>query len=117
MDWLAGGPGFRRTRRHPDELRVGDTVDAWRVIAMQPAERLTLLMEMKAPGAGVLEFSVSDEGEQRRVSVDAFFHPAGFWGLLYWYALTPFHAFIYRGISRSIALRASALEAEAVKTH
>ena len=112
LDWMVGGPGFRRTRRHPDELRVGDAVDAWRVIAMQPGEKLTLLMEMKAPGAGVLEFTVSDEGEQRRVSVDAFFHPAGFWGLLYWYALTPFHAFIYRGISRSIALRASALEAD-----
>ncbi|MBT8086403.1 MAG: DUF2867 domain-containing protein, partial [Gammaproteobacteria bacterium] len=107
LDWLVGGPGFRRTRRHPDELRVGDAVDAWRVIAMQPGERLTLLMEMKAPGAGVLEFSITEADKQRRVSADAYFHPAGVWGLLYWYALIPFHAFIFRGMTRAIAERAS----------
>ncbi len=115
LDWLAGGPGFRRTRRHPDELRVGDAVDAWRVIALQPEEKLTLLMEMKAPGAGVLEFTVSDEGAQRCVRVDAYFHPAGVWGLLYWFALTPLHALIYRGICRSIATRASTLDARQVR--
>ncbi|MCK7579757.1 MAG: DUF2867 domain-containing protein [Chromatiales bacterium] len=58
LDWLVGGPSFRRSRRHPTELRVGDVVDSWRVIALEPGRRLTLLMEMKAPGAGVLEFVV-----------------------------------------------------------
>ena len=106
LDWLAGGPGFRRVRRHPEELRVGDAVDSWRVIAMQPNERLTLLMEMKAPGAGVLEFVISDEGNHRKITVTAYFHPAGVWGLLYWYALIPAHAFIFRGMSRAIARRA-----------
>ncbi len=109
IDWLVGGPGFRRTRRHPDELRVGDAVDAWRVIAMEPGEKLTLLMEMKSPGAGVLEFAITDEGAMRRVSVDAYFHPAGVWGLLYWYALIPFHASIFRGMTRAIVARASAV--------
>ena len=46
IDWLVGGPGFRRKRRNPEQLRVGDAVDAWRVIALQPHERLTLLMEI-----------------------------------------------------------------------
>ncbi len=58
LDWLAGGPSFRRSRRHPTELRVGDVVDSWRVIALEPGRRLTLLMEMKGPGGGVLEFVV-----------------------------------------------------------
>lgn len=107
LDWIAGGPSFRRKRRHPDELRVGDAVDAWRVIAMRPGERLTLLMEMKAPGAGVLEFVLSDEDAGRRVSVNAYFHPAGVWGLLYWFALLPAHAFIFRGMTRTIAARAT----------
>lgn len=107
LDWIVGGPGLRRKRRHPRELRVGDAVDAWRVIALQPEERLTLLMEMKAPGAGVLEFEVHDDGETRTVAVTAFFHPAGVWGLLYWYALMPFHAFIFRGTTRVIARRAA----------
>jgi hypothetical protein len=83
-------------------LRVGDAVDSWRVIAMQPNERLTLLMEMKSPGAGVLEFVITDHGDHREVSATAYFHPAGVWGLLYWYALIPAHAFIFRGMTRAI---------------
>ena len=102
LDWLVGGPGLRRKRRHPEQLRVGDAVDSWRVIAMQPNERLTLLMEMKSPGAGVLEFVITDHGDHREVSATAYFHPAGVWGLLYWYALIPAHAFIFRGMTRAI---------------
>ena len=109
MDWVVGGPSFRRKRRHPHELRVGDVVDKWRVIDVLPGEQLTMLMEMKAPGAGVLEFSISENGD-RLVSVDAFFHPAGVWGLLYWYALLPFHAFLFRGITHVIAERATRLD-------
>ena len=65
IDWVLGGPSFRRTRRHPTELRVGDVVDSWRVIALEPGRRLTLLMEMKSPGAGVLEFVVQPQGTRR----------------------------------------------------
>ncbi len=111
MDWVVGGPSFRRKRRHPHELRVGDAVDKWRVIDVLPEEQLTMLMEMKAPGAGVLEFSIA-ENDERTVSVDAFFHPAGVWGLLYWYALLPFHAFLFRGITHEIAERAERLDRE-----
>ena len=106
LDWLVGGPSFRRTRRHPEELRVGDAVDAWRVIGVQAARHLTLVMEMKAPGAGVLEYSIGEADGRRRVSVDAYFHPAGAWGLAYWYVLLPFHSYIFRGMVRTIRKRA-----------
>jgi uncharacterized protein YbjT (DUF2867 family) len=109
LDWLVGGPSFRRRRRHPAELRVGDVVDSWRVIALEPEKRLTLLMEMKAPGAGVLEFSISDLGEERRILVHAYWHPAGVWGLLYWYVTLPAHRFIFNGTARAIA-RSSRLQ-------
>ena len=91
LDWLVGGPSFRRTRRHPTELQVGDVVDSWRVIALEPGRRLTLLMEMKAPGAGVLEFVVKPDaaGSGSSVSATAYWHPAGVAGLAYWYALVP----------------------------
>ncbi len=108
MDWLVGGPSFRRRRRHPKEFRVGDVVDSWRVIALEEGRRLTMLMEMKAPGSGVLEYNVRDEGYERRVSVNAYFHPAGVWGLLYWYVTLPFHSFLFRGTVRAIASRAEA---------
>lgn len=106
LDWLVGGPSFRRRRRHPDNLRVGDVVDSWRVIAMQPGQRLTLLMEMLAPGAGVLEFAIEDRDGSRTVSVTGYWHPAGVVGLLYWYALLPFHALLYSGTTRAICKRA-----------
>ncbi|MGB5260721.1 MAG: DUF2867 domain-containing protein [Gammaproteobacteria bacterium] len=108
IDWLLGGPSFRRGRRHPTEVRVGDAIDVWRVIAIEPETRLTLLLEMKAPGAGVLEFELKPEGHVQRVSATAYFHPAGLWGLLYWYLLAPFHWLIFRGLPRAIAARASA---------
>lgn len=110
LDWLVGGPSFRRDRRHPTELRVGDVVDSWRVIALEPDRRLTLLMEMKAPGAGVLEFVVrpGSGGQGASVNATAYWHPAGVLGLLYWYVLVPAHLFIFKGMTRSIIRRATA---------
>ena len=66
-------------------------------------------MEMKAPGAGVLEFDIEETAADRRtIKVTAYFHPAGVWGILYWLALLPAHAFIFRGMTRVIARRAEA---------
>ena len=113
MDWMIGGPSFRRRRRHPDVLRVGDVVDSWRVIAMDRNEKLTLVMELRAPGAGVLEFSIDDLGDRRRVSVRGYFHPAGAWGLLYWYITLPVHALLFNGSAREIARRARELASDA----
>lgn len=105
-DWLIGGPSFRRRRRDPVNLRIGDVVDAWRVIAMQPQRKLTLLLEMKLPGAGVLEFEIIPRGEVNEVKVTAYFHPAGVWGLLYWYPLAPFHLWVFKRMTREIGRRA-----------
>ena len=104
IDWLIGGPSYRRRRRHPAELRVGDVVDSWRVIALEPGRRLTLLMEMKAPGAGVLEFVVKPgpAGAGSSVSATAYWHPAGVLGLVYWYSLVPAHLFLFKGLTRAI---------------
>jgi uncharacterized protein YbjT (DUF2867 family) len=104
VDWLIGGPSYRRRRRHPTQLRVGDVVDSWRVIALEPGRRLTLLMEMKAPGAGVLEFVVKPgpDGAGSSVSATAYWHPAGVLGLAYWYALVPAHLFLFKGLTRAI---------------
>jgi uncharacterized protein YbjT (DUF2867 family) len=108
MDWMIGGPSFRRPRRHPEELRVGDVIDAWRVIGLESEHRLTLLLEMKVPGSGVLEFEIVPSAGRNEVRVTAYFHPAGLWGLLYWYPLVPFHLLIFRGMSREIVQRAEA---------
>ena len=108
LDWICGGPSFRRRRRHPTEVRVGDVIDSWRAIGVKPDVSLTLLMEMKAPGAGVLEFRIADAGDTRTISATAYWHPAGPAGLIYWYVLLPFHGYLFRGLTRTIARRAEA---------
>ena len=106
MDRAVGGPGLRRGRRHPVDLRVGDGLDFWRVVALEPPRRLLLLAEMKAPGDALLEFTVNPEGPQR-VAVDMIsrFLPRGLAGLAYWYALLPAHQWLFEGMLRSVARR------------
>ena len=115
VNWFAGGPSFYRRRRHPRELRVGDVVDAWRVIAAEPDRRLTLLMEMRGPGSGVLEFEIDEEGDRRVLRATAYWHPAGPAGLIYWYSLLPVHAFLFRGMTSAIAKRAERKEEELMR--
>ena len=118
LDWCVGGYGMRRQRRDPDELRVGDRVDSWRVIGLEPCARLTLKFGMKAPGAGVLEFQLAEHehGEGCSISVRAYWHPAGVWGLLYWYTLVPAHLIIFDGMVKAIAARARVLDQAALQS-
>lgn len=37
---------------------MGDKIDFWEVIVVDPERRLTLSFGMRAPGAGVLEFEI-----------------------------------------------------------
>lgn len=107
VDWARGGPGLGRARRDPERLRVGDFVDSWQVVAMEPPRRLTLAFGMKAPGSGAMEFALRPEGEGCRITVTAYWHPAGVWGLTYWYAHAPLHALLFNGMARGIARRAA----------
>jgi uncharacterized protein YbjT (DUF2867 family) len=114
MDFCVGGPGLSHGRRHPDELRLGDVIEYWTVLGIEPERRLTLHFGLKAPGAGILEFEVepvpsAGAEAQTRVTVTAYWHPAGLWGLLYWAAFAPAHLFIFRGMTRAIAQRAEHL--------
>jgi uncharacterized protein YbjT (DUF2867 family) len=110
MDWAVGGPGLTKGRRHPTELRVGDTIDYWTVMALEPERRLTLDFGMRCPGAGVLEFEIEPvDAEHTRVTVTAYWHPQGVWGLAYWWVLVPAHLFIFKGMTREIARRAEAV--------
>ena len=86
LDLLAGGVGMRRGRRDPDELRVGDTVDCWRVETFEPDRRLRLAAEMKLPGRAWLEFEVTPDDAGSIIRQTAIFDPAGLAGLAYWYA-------------------------------
>jgi uncharacterized protein YbjT (DUF2867 family) len=107
LDLLAGGVGMRRGRPHPVELRVGDTVDFWRVEALEPGRLLRLAAEMKLPGRAWLEFEVTDEGASSTIRQTAMFDPVGIPGMAYWYALFPVHQLVFAGMLRAIAARAA----------
>ena len=117
MDQLVGGSGMGRGRRSPHDLAVGDTIDFWRVVALEPERRLTLLAEMKLPGSAALEFELQpQDANHTRIVVTAYFHPAGAPGLLYWHALTPAHVVIFHGLAKTIAARAEAAESATPET-
>ncbi len=103
VDRLLGGVGMRRGRRHPSELRIDDPLDFWRVAAVEPGRSLTLVAEMKLPGSAVLELSVQATEPGSMVRLQAHFHPAGVWGLVYWYALWPVHMLIFRRLAEALA--------------
>jgi hypothetical protein len=102
MDLLAGGIGVRRGRADDESLRVGDTLDFWRVEAFEPPHRLRLAAEMKVPGRAWLEFEVSGDGQSSTVRQTAIFDPVGISGLAYWYALYPVHQLVFGGMLRAI---------------
>ena len=86
-----------------EQLRVGDTLDCWRVEGIQPDQRLRLEAEMKLPGRAWLEFEVQPDGNGARLRQTAMFDPLGLWGLAYWYGVWPLHQLVFAGILRGLA--------------
>jgi hypothetical protein len=103
LDLLFGGVGMRRGRPSPSTLRVGDTVDFWRVEAIVPDRLLRLAAQMKLPGRAWLEFEVTSSGSSSTIRQTATFDPVGLLGRAYWYALYPVHQLVFRGMLRGIA--------------
>jgi uncharacterized protein YbjT (DUF2867 family) len=110
LDRFAGGVGLRRGRRDAQRLRVGDSLDFWRVEEIVPGRLLRLRAEMRLPGLAWLEMYAEDAGGGRaRYRQRALFHPRGLLGHAYWWAVSPFHGIVFGGMARNIA-RAAARE-------
>ena len=101
LDKMVGGVGLRRGRTHPDKIFEGDALDFWRVILADKEERrLLLFAEMRVPGEAWLEFEIDEENVLHQTAT---FRPKGLWGRIYWFAMLPFHYFIFGGMIRRIA--------------
>ena len=114
IDKLLGGVGMRRGRRHPDQLRVGDALDFFRVEVYRPPRLLRLRAEMKLPGEAWLEWQVSPAGDKSGATVlrqRARFHPRGIAGRLYWWVLLAPHAMIWNRLIKRLAGEATARSA------
>ncbi len=102
VDKLLGGAGLNRGRRCHTDLRVGDTIDFWKVADIEANRRLLLVAQMKLPGRAWLEFRI----EEGKLIQSAYFYPDGVLGRLYWYAMMPFHYFIFGDMMRQLRQRA-----------
>ncbi|WP_432587577.1 SDR family oxidoreductase [Streptomyces sp. HD1123-B1] len=109
IDTLMGGVGLRRGRRDATRLRVGDSLDFWRVEEVRPPRLLRLRAEMRLPGLAWLEMRVDRDPAGGAVYRQrALFHPRGLAGHLYWWGVWPWHALVFGGMARNIAAKAEA---------
>jgi hypothetical protein len=107
-----------RGRRDPDELRVGDALDFWRVEDVRgsttrraggpaPARRDAL------PGRAWLEWRMRRRPTGPISGSGRCSHRAGCSAALYWWAMLPFHGFIFRSMAEALAADAVELAAAA----
>ncbi|MGC5585154.1 DUF2867 domain-containing protein [Ornithinimicrobium sp. W1665] len=105
LDRAVGGPG---NRGRPDrELGVGDPVDGWRVEAVDPGRRLTLVSEQRMPGTARMTYEVdtpeaAGAGRSRLVQ-RLEFHPVGRAGQAFWWAELPAHKIVFRAMLARMA--------------
>jgi uncharacterized protein YbjT (DUF2867 family) len=99
IDRVLGGVGLNRGRRDPNELRVGDSVDFWRVENLDPNRELLLRAELISPGLSWLQFELQPTGTgHTRLTLRAHFIPNPVWGHVYWTLLSKFHTYIFKGM-------------------
>lgn len=110
LDRFVGGVGLRRGRRNARYLRVGETVDFWRVEERIPNQILRLRAEMKMPGLAWLELSVETDDDGRTVYHQrAIYHPHGLPGHAYWWSVAPFHGVVFQSMLVNISTAAERL--------
>lgn len=104
LDKLVGGVGLRRGRPGPETIRVGDSLDFWRVVRVTENSQLLLLAEMRVAGQALLEFRINpnEDGTTDLVSI-ARYLPRGMAGLIYWISTYPVHPPVFKGMLTQMA--------------
>jgi len=103
LDKMVGGVGSKRGRRNPRCVLPGDTIDFWRVEAIEQDRMLRLSSELKAPGRAWLQFEVKGDAARSSIRLTSIFDPLGLAGLLYWYVFYPFHVLVFSRMLTGIA--------------
>ncbi|MCG8685634.1 MAG: SDR family oxidoreductase [Desulfobacterales bacterium] len=107
MDVFSGGVGLNRGRRSKKELRIGDALDFWRVLDIDPPNRLLLIAEMNLPGEALLEITISETNPKGcELTLLSRFLPRGIFGIIYWYILYPFHEYVFSSMLKGLAKEA-----------
>jgi uncharacterized protein YbjT (DUF2867 family) len=96
LDRIIGGVGMRKGRPDTETIKIGETLDFFRIVKIKPGRMIRLKAEMKLPGEGWLQFEVIPRGEdQAQLVQTVFFASKGLPGIIYWYLLYPFHWLIF----------------------
>jgi uncharacterized protein YbjT (DUF2867 family) len=99
VDRLVGGVGLQRGRRDPANLRVGDSLDFWRVEKLELNKELLLRGELISPGLSWLQFLLTPgSNHSTQLTLKAHFIPKPFWGQIYWFLMSKFHTYIFKGM-------------------
>jgi hypothetical protein len=81
---------------------VGDAIDFWRVVRIQPDRGLLLIAELKMPGRLWLDYEVTSKDGHAVIRQTTVFNPAGYAGRVYWYLLYPVHRAIFTAMLRGL---------------
>lgn len=107
IDRALGGVGMRRGCPESGKVKLGDTIDFFRVVKIEANKMIRLEAEMKLPGEGWLQFQAWPVQENlTRLVQTVFFAPRGLLGIVYWYLLYPVHRFIFVRMIGKIAAEA-----------
>jgi hypothetical protein len=102
LDKLAGGIGYRKGRRDPNNIQVGDPIDFWRVVKADPtSQTLRLKAEMKLPGEVFLQWEI----KQNQLLQTMEFFPSSIVGKIYWFLVRPLHYWIFYQMGKKITLQ------------
>lgn len=84
-------------------IQKGERCNWWQQHRVQAGKRAILLSKTLAPGKGGLEIMVEPNVVSgSKVSLVQHWHPAGVWGLLYWFVLWPARAMFLRVMLRRL---------------
>lgn len=106
LDRLWGGEGNPPLRTDPNQLKEGGRVDSWEILTADAPHLLVMRFGMKAPGGGGMQFEITPISKQCWLKIGIHWHPAGVWGLLYWFGLKPFHHNLLLGMLKEIKQQA-----------
>ncbi len=76
--------------------------DKFYEVDFQSENLIVFRSKLKSPGDGWMEWRV----EEGTLIQTAYFAPRGLGGFLYWYALMPFHQYLFRGLMKTIIAEA-----------
>jgi len=107
IDRIIGGVGMRKGRPETGNIKLGDTVDFFRVVKIEPNRMIRLKAEMKLPGDGWLQFEAEPvEDNLTSIVQTVFFAPRGLFSTVYWYLLQPIHRLIFTKMINKLASNA-----------